>query len=163
MKNICISVAFASRKHLTCRDIFNMGDDMMTKTTAIWLAVGLGALLGLMCAPAQARDHDRQYKVQIHRAAPDGQTHDATTYMCMGPEQFAKPAKRLTGPRCQGQAFTLSDDALTWTAACDAARGQGQWRFSRGGKKFEGQSVIDTPQGRTTTQVEAEAYGSCDL
>ncbi|HWU49102.1 MAG TPA: DUF3617 family protein [Asticcacaulis sp.] len=136
---------------------------MITKTTLIWLAVGAGALLGLMCAPAQARNDDRQYEVQIHRTTPDGQTHDATTYICMGPKQFAKPAKRLTGPRCQGQAFTLTDDALSWTAACDAAKGQGQWRFSHGGKTFEGQSVIDTPQGRTTTKVEGDAFGSCDL
>lgn len=125
--------------------------------------LALGALVALSGASAQAASKAHQWEVKIHRTTPDGQTHDATTYVCMGPKQFAKPSKRLTGPRCPNQAFTVTDDAVTWTAACDAAKGQGNWTFSHGGKRFEGQSTIDAPAGRTSVQVEGEVFGTCSL
>lgn len=128
------------------------------------LGCGAAILLGMSVSAVQAGSNKaHQWEMDIHRTTPDGKVKDATTYICMGAKTFANPPKRLTGPRCSDQVFTVTEDGVSWTASCDAAKGQGQWNFSHGGNRLEGQSTIDTPDGRTVTEIKAEVFGDCTL
>lgn len=103
------------------------------------------------------------YEVDIHTAAEGASAEDTTTYICMGDSDLQSPPKALTGAQCPAPTFSREEDTLKWSGTCEQTQENGTWTFSHNDKSFEGEGIVRSSTGLTSTKVEGHAIDKCTV
>jgi hypothetical protein len=119
-----------------------------------------GCLIALP-AIGQARESARLWEFDLTTTTGEAPAETASTWVCLSQVDLASPPENLTGPRCEAQGFAREGDTLSWTADCEAARGNGQWIFSRSDKQVQGESQIYVGDQLIRTQVNGKVQDRC--
>ncbi|ESQ85110.1 hypothetical protein AEAC466_05210 [Asticcacaulis sp. AC466] len=112
---------------------------------------------------ASAKEDAHLWEIKVSKTAGESEPVVSDNWRCMADSGWANPPAVLTGAQCPDQTFTRERDVLSWSVDCDAAKGQGQWTFSRGDRAVEGKSTIVSDGVTIVTAIDGKTSDKCTL
>jgi hypothetical protein len=136
---------------------------MTVRIFASGLAMVAAVSLAVSAYGASAREDAHLWEIEVTQTAGDGEPTVADNWRCMADSGWANPPVALTRAQCPDQTFTRERDVLSWSVDCDAAKGQGQWTFSRGDRAVEGKSTVVSDGVTMVTAIDGKTSDKCTL
>ena len=81
--------------------------------------------------------------------------------VCVSSDQLNNPPIQITGPRYDGQTFTVNGNIVTWEGQCDTDHGRGKITYGANNQSFSGEVMKVVDGHRTHTHVDGQVTGGC--